>query len=120
MIASPPCPTPPPHPHHRTVPPYLSREVGVEDYVHRIGRTGRAGSAGRAHTFFPPKPDDRHHGNSHDFVRHLQAAGHPVPPALLALDRGPCVSARNQRKGAVDKAKAYEAKRAAHQASREP
>eukprot|EP00695_Tsukubamonas_globosa_P002333 TRINITY_DN345_c0_g1_i3.p1 TRINITY_DN345_c0_g1~~TRINITY_DN345_c0_g1_i3.p1 ORF type:complete len:107 (+),score=34.77 TRINITY_DN345_c0_g1_i3:121-441(+) len=24
----------------------------VEDYVHRIGRTGRAGSKGAAHTFF--------------------------------------------------------------------
>ena len=26
----------------------------VEDYVHRIGRTGRGGATGRAHTFFTP------------------------------------------------------------------
>jgi len=24
----------------------------IEDYVHRIGRTGRAGATGTAHTFF--------------------------------------------------------------------
>ena len=27
---------------------------GVEDYIHRIGRTGRAGAKGTAHTFFTP------------------------------------------------------------------
>ena len=27
---------------------------GVEDYVHRIGRTGRAGAKGKAYTFFTP------------------------------------------------------------------
>ncbi len=27
---------------------------GVEDYVHRIGRTGRAGATGEAYTFFTP------------------------------------------------------------------
>ena len=28
---------------------------GVEDYVHRIGRTGRAGATGEAYTFFTPQ-----------------------------------------------------------------
>ena len=27
----------------------------IEDYVHRIGRTGRAGKTGVAHTFFTPE-----------------------------------------------------------------
>lgn len=27
----------------------------IEDYVHRIGRTGRAGAKGLAHTFFTKK-----------------------------------------------------------------
>ncbi len=26
----------------------------IEDYVHRIGRTGRAGALGKSHTFFTP------------------------------------------------------------------
>ena len=73
--------------------------VGVEDYVHRIGRTGRAGERGYAYTFFPTKPDDRHHGNSHDLCKHLRSAGVSVPPMLAALDRGMVVSARNSRKG---------------------
>ena len=28
---------------------------GVEDYIHRIGRTGRAGATGEAYTFFTPQ-----------------------------------------------------------------
>jgi ATP-dependent RNA helicase DDX5/DBP2 len=28
---------------------------GVEDYVHRIGRTGRAGASGESYTFFTPQ-----------------------------------------------------------------
>jgi ATP-dependent RNA helicase DDX5/DBP2 len=28
---------------------------GVEDYIHRIGRTGRAGKTGEAHTFLSPQ-----------------------------------------------------------------
>ena len=31
----------------------------AEDYVHRIGRTGRAGREGKAFTFAMPKPDDK-------------------------------------------------------------
>lgn len=33
--------------------------TGVEDYVHRIGRTGRAGALGEAFTFFTPE-DGKH------------------------------------------------------------
>jgi ATP-dependent RNA helicase DBP3 len=31
---------------------YLCMYCVVEDYVHRIGRTGRAGATGVSHTFF--------------------------------------------------------------------
>lgn len=31
---------------------------GVEDYVHRIGRTGRAGATGESFTFFTPQVAD--------------------------------------------------------------
>ena len=34
---------------------------GVEDYIHRIGRTGRAGNTGEAYTFFTPA-DSKHAG----------------------------------------------------------
>lgn len=51
----------------------------AEDYVHRIGRTGRAGKKGVAHTFFT------HHnrGLAGELVNILREAGQIVPPALL-------------------------------------
>ncbi|KAJ8754288.1 hypothetical protein K2173_002739 [Erythroxylum novogranatense] len=51
----------------------------TEDYVHRIGRTGRAGKKGVAHTFFT------HHnkGLAGELVNVLREAGQVVPAALL-------------------------------------
>ncbi|KAH7511412.1 hypothetical protein JRO89_XSUnG0205500 [Xanthoceras sorbifolium] len=51
----------------------------TEDYVHRIGRTGRAGKKGVAHTFFT------HHnkGLAGELVNVLNEAGQVVPDALL-------------------------------------
>ncbi|EKU22967.1 dead box rna helicase [Nannochloropsis gaditana CCMP526] len=51
----------------------------IEDYVHRIGRTGRAGKKGIAHTFF--HQGDK--GNAGALVNTLRQAGQEVPPALL-------------------------------------
>jgi len=31
----------------------------IEDYIHRIGRTGRAGNKGKSITFFEPEEDKR-------------------------------------------------------------
>lgn len=50
----------------------------IEDYVHRIGRTGRAGQKGTAITFFTE-------GNSKsakDLIRVLKSVGQPVDPRL--------------------------------------
>jgi len=53
----------------------------IEDYIHRIGRTGRAGKEGISHTFF----------TAHDKLRAaelssvLREANQPVPEALLPL-----------------------------------
>jgi ATP-dependent RNA helicase DDX5/DBP2 len=58
---------------------------GVEDYVHRIGRTGRAGSTGTSHTFFDPAEDRK---NAAGLIALLQGAQQPVPDALAALARG--------------------------------
>lgn len=55
--------------------------TGVEDYVHRIGRTGRAGATGLAYTFFGDQ-DAKH---ASDLVKILEGANQQVPPALHDL-----------------------------------
>ncbi len=54
----------------------------VEDYVHRIGRTGRAGATGRSHTFFDPAVDRK---NVAELVKVLEGAKQVVDPSLAAL-----------------------------------
>ena len=56
----------------------------VEDYVHRIGRTGRAGATGNAYTFFTAR-DDRKAG---PLVKLMEDAGQQVPDELRAMVRG--------------------------------
>merc|ERR1711991_1198232 len=51
----------------------------IEDYVHRIGRTGRGGKTGKAHTFF--HVGDKSHAG--ELVLVLREAGCEVPEALL-------------------------------------
>ncbi|KAL1318897.1 hypothetical protein AAHE18_15G237600 [Arachis hypogaea] len=52
--------------------------TGVEDYVHRIGRTGRAGATGLAFTFFGEQ-DAKH---ATDLIKVLEGANQRVPPEL--------------------------------------
>ena len=54
----------------------------VEDYVHRIGRTGRAGKTGASHTFFVGKNDKAKAG---ELVNVLREAGQAVPKELMAF-----------------------------------
>ncbi|EEC42635.1 predicted protein [Phaeodactylum tricornutum CCAP 1055/1] len=56
---------------------------GVEDYVHRIGRTGRAGNKGKAYTFFTQ--GDRK--NATQLVQVLTKAQQEIPPELQAMAR---------------------------------
>ncbi|RVW34729.1 DEAD-box ATP-dependent RNA helicase 5 [Vitis vinifera] len=51
----------------------------TEDYVHRIGRTGRAGKKGVAHTFFMQE----NKGLAGELVNVLKEAGQIVPADLL-------------------------------------
>ena len=51
----------------------------IEDYVHRIGRTGRAGKTGRAFTFL--QPSDKSHAGELQQV--MKQAGQEVPEALM-------------------------------------
>ncbi|KAL5723827.1 RNA helicase [Ranunculus cassubicifolius] len=55
--------------------------TGIEDYVHRIGRTGRGGATGAAYTFFCDK-DAKH---AKDLVKILEGANQKVPPQLREL-----------------------------------
>ncbi|KAK8928492.1 DEAD-box ATP-dependent RNA helicase 14 [Platanthera zijinensis] len=52
--------------------------TGVEDYVHRIGRTGRAGATGVSYTFF----SDHDSKYARDLVKVLEGADQRVPPEL--------------------------------------
>merc|ERR1712157_405909 len=53
----------------------------IEDYVHRVGRTGRAGAVGSSHTFFTS--DKAKHAK--DLIRVLNEATQPVPEELQKL-----------------------------------
>ncbi|KAK8815158.1 hypothetical protein WA158_003370 [Blastocystis sp. Blastoise] len=53
----------------------------LEDYVHRVGRTGRAGEIGTAFTFITPE-EDRY---AKDLVTALRKSTLPVPEELQAL-----------------------------------
>ncbi|KAL5700361.1 RNA helicase [Ranunculus cassubicifolius] len=55
--------------------------TGIEDYVHRIGRTGRAGATGIAYTFF----SDQDWKYAADLVKLLEGANQQVPPQLLEM-----------------------------------
>ena len=52
--------------------------TGVEDYVHRIGRTGRAGATGVAYTFFCEQ-DAKH---ASELIKLLEGASQRVPSEL--------------------------------------
>jgi ATP-dependent RNA helicase DBP3 len=51
----------------------------IEDYVHRIGRTGRAGKTGMSYTFF--QPENKSHAGELQQV--MKQAGQPVEDSLL-------------------------------------
>ncbi|PIA40597.1 hypothetical protein AQUCO_02500359v1 [Aquilegia coerulea] len=60
--------------------------TGIEDYVHRIGRTGRAGATGIAYTFFCEQ-DAKY---ASDLIKVLEGANQRVPPQIrdMALRGG--------------------------------
>ncbi|ONH70078.1 ATP-dependent RNA helicase DBP3 [Cyberlindnera fabianii] len=57
----------------------LTFPLTVEDYVHRIGRTGRAGQYGTAHTLFTEQ--EKHLSGA--LINVLKGANQPVPDELL-------------------------------------
>jgi len=65
---------------------------GVEDYVHRIGRTGRAGKKGIAYTFFAQKNSRR----APELIKLMENAGQSVPQALRDM---PVWDGGNRKRG---------------------
>ena len=57
---------------------------GVEDYVHRIGRTARGDAEGKSFTFFTNDDAKR----APQLIGVLQRANQEVPQELLRFDRG--------------------------------
>ncbi|RZC92450.1 hypothetical protein C5167_004283 [Papaver somniferum] len=55
----------------------------LEDYIHRIGRTGRAGAKGKAFTFLT----DKNAKIAKELTKILREAGQVVSPSLAALAR---------------------------------
>jgi ATP-dependent RNA helicase DDX5/DBP2 len=72
----------------------------VEDYVHRVGRTGRGGETGFAYTFFDAKVDKRSAG---DLVQLLRDAGQVVDPNLQALVKYPSAGGRGGGRGGFNR-----------------
>lgn len=53
----------------------------MEDYIHRIGRCGRAGAKGRAVSFFGSKNSR----NARELIKILSESGNAVPPELSQM-----------------------------------
>eukprot|EP00667_Euglena_gracilis_P002404 EG_transcript_2406 len=75
----------------------------AEDYVHRIGRTGRAGAVGEAYTFLTRGSEDA--GKAEGIASVIRSAGQPVPTTLQAIvDQ---LLQRRQAAAARDEAQAH-------------
>ena len=60
---------------------YLSKDK-CEEYVHRIGRTGRAGKTGVAISYFVPKWDS---WCAQELMQIIKKSGQPVPKELVGM-----------------------------------
>lgn len=56
----------------------------IEDYVHRIGRTGRAGTKGTSVSFFT----DANSKLGNNLIKILREANQTIPEPLMAYQRG--------------------------------
>ena len=70
-----------------------------EDYVHRVGRTGRAGNKGTAVTFITPEECQY----AADLIKALENSGNKVPEELRKLDE---LYLKRVEEGEMDKRKA--------------
>jgi len=59
--------------------------TSIEDYIHRVGRTGRAGKDGISYTFFS-REDYKH---SYKFIDILEETSQEIPDDLYRIARRP-------------------------------
>lgn len=83
--------------------------MSSQDYVHRIGRTGRVGNRGKSTSFYVAETDGALAG---EFVRILKEANQPIPEFLgdsgaSTVNGGSGFGGKDIRKG-VSEAKAQE------------
>lgn len=72
----------------------------MEDYIHRIGRTGRAGNPGTAYTFITQ--DEAHYAG--DLIKALKSSEQQVDEELIRLDED---YQKKVREGEVERKKKY-------------
>ena len=71
----------------------------VEDFVHRTGRTGRAGKKGAAITFFNKSGEHKEKEHCFDICRLLEGAKQPVPAELKELSKNTFVATKKKSHG---------------------
>lgn len=78
--------------------------LSSQDYVHRIGRTGRVGNRGKSTSFYVAATDGP---LASEFVRILKEANQPIPEflgdsAAATVDGGGAFGGQDIRKGVTE------------------
>jgi len=75
----------------------------IEPYIHRIGRTARAGKKGQSLSFFTPE----NYGLIKDLREILKKAGQPIPPELDIKSSGSIQSSSGPKRSDSNKINLY-------------